>query len=158
ASPFVPILDGIDSYLRSSPEKWDVFNRTNARVDFLPKSWRKWLPPIAYRQGDPQLWLVIFAAADRKRCRLQIVAWNTTNSQSRAEFLSRVTAPEAPFKLNRISQNDKSRTNTLLTLKVMNWQEDSIPEDPLSVVDAFAKAIDKLERQLTGFDEFAATS
>ena len=56
ASGFV---DDLNQMLRDEPDRWHVFKNTSRQVDFVPKSWLDWVPPLGTKPGeDPRSWLV----------------------------------------------------------------------------------------------------
>jgi len=58
-NPSSGVLAEVEAVIRDDP-RWNVFYRASDLVDFVPKDWMQWLPPIGTdKQDHPQSWIVL---------------------------------------------------------------------------------------------------
>ncbi len=58
-SPTSGVLAEAETVLREDP-RWHVFYRSGNTIDFVPKAWLEWLPPVGLdRKDDPRSWFIL---------------------------------------------------------------------------------------------------
>jgi hypothetical protein len=58
-SPTSSVLAEVETVLQEDP-RWHMFYKSGNTVNFVPKAWLEWLPPIGLdRKDDPRSWLIL---------------------------------------------------------------------------------------------------
>jgi hypothetical protein len=147
-SPTATLLADLQSLLESDPGKWHVFNKTSKRIDFVPRSWIEWIPPVCAKpQWDPQMWLRWWVYCG-KACTLFFEVGPASNIDMRRRVIERLTRSPEEFGC-KVAGKQGDKWTRLRRVPVASWSRDEEP-DIGKVGPAFEKQLEKLSKELAG--------
>lgn len=152
-SPASRILGEIESVLRED-ERWYVFYRTSKFVDFVPKTWTEWLPPLGTNSKEyPQSWFVLRLEVQEHKCKLTFYAEirKMVDPALRRAIVATLFAEGSKHGLKRVTSREPTGFYTRVSSRecVLEWGDDDEPDDA-TIRTAVQKRMDELCQKLSG--------
>ncbi len=146
ASSASPLVRDIADMLREHENQWHVFNVTSRRVDFVPKSWIDWLPPLGSRpRRDPRFWFFwqFDFNLDKRCCRILGIVMPCHDLELRRKVIEKL----AVVGLRKPGKTITDSWTTVYNKVVCRWEEDVEP-DRDAVLAGAKKALAQLRPKL----------
>jgi hypothetical protein len=145
-----PILADAEAVLRDDP-RWHVFYRSGNTVDFVPKDWMEWLPPVGidYKR-HPRAWFVLRLELYAGKLDFYVEVRRMDDVAKRREVVNCLIAEGASFGFRHSGREVKdSYTRVSGRERVLKWNEDGEPKSDeirSAVKKKFDDVYPKLER------------
>jgi hypothetical protein len=135
-SPASGVLGAFEDALLQDGERWHIFNRTSKRVDFVPRAWLDWIPPICKlpKQHD-QFWIRLIFSVGKRACRFVLQAAPTTDLTTRRMVIQRLTENKDEFGF-RVWGQGTDKWTALWNCKVAEFDADEEEPDQTAIAEA----------------------
>lgn len=146
-----PQVRDIAEMLRDAEDQWQVFNETSRRVDFVPKSWIGWLPPLgSLPKGDPRFWFHwrFDIVLDKQFCRILGIITPCHDLELRRKAIEKL----AVVGIGKPGKMITDRWTTVYNKVVYRWKEGDEPDRDAFLAGA-KKALDQLRPKLEGIPD-----
>ena len=150
----------VEAFLRDDP-RWHVFYRSGSMIDFVPKDWTAWLPPLGLDSKEyPQSWLVMRFEAFPDRLDFYVEVRRMQDVAQRRAIIDVLLADGTKFGFVR-KQKGEVKVKDFYTRvssreRVLMWPEDEAP-DATVVRAAVKKKLDDLHPKVTALPAALAT-
>lgn len=145
------VLAEAEAVLREDP-RWHVFWRVANVIDFVPKAWLEWLPPVGLDDSnyDPRSWFILRFELDVGRLNFYVEVRRMADLTKRREIIERLIAEGSKFGFNRGSREITDQyTRVSSRERVFRWDEENEPEPDL-IRGAVKKKLDEAFPKLEG--------
>ena len=147
----------VEACLRDDP-RLHVFYRSGDMVDFVPREWMDWLPPLGADTKDhPESWFVFRFHAFETQLDFYIEVRRMSDSALRRSIVEKLLAEGDKFGFARRQKSDVKigdyYTRVSSRERVLAWQEDNQP-DTSAIRSAVTTKLDVLCPKLVGLPAF----
>jgi hypothetical protein len=128
-SPASGVLAEAETVLRGDPH-WHVFYRVGNVIDFVPKVWLNWLPPVGLdRKDEPRAWFILRFELYAGRLDFYVEVRRMADLAKRRKIVERLIAEGDQFGFRHSGREIKDNyTRVSGREHVMKWKEDDEPE------------------------------
>ena len=146
----------VEACLRDDP-RWHVFYRSGSNIDFVPKDWMTWLPPLGLDSKEhPQSWIVMRFEAFDGRLDFFVEVRRIEDLTRRKAIIDVLLAEGTKFGFLRKQKGEvkvkDSYTRVSSRERVLTWTEEDKP-DPSSIRTAVNKKLNDLYPKLGGLPD-----
>ena len=152
--PGTGILAEVESVLRND-DRWHVFYRNARLIDFVPKSWMGWLPPLGLDSREhPQSWFVFRFEALIEQLDFLVEIRRMQNAAQRLAIIRELFAEGANYGFVRKTSREPRGNYTRVSSRerVLHWGKEGEP-DLAELRQRTKQKLDALFSKLTGLDE-----
>lgn len=138
-------VTGLIRGVLEADERWYITPRYTRRerwVDFYPRAWQEWLPPISTR-GDRDNWFTWGFSCEEDHLQFWCGPWNTSDNSLRERVIERLTRDPQEFGMSR-GRTSAGWTQLLRTVPA-RW--DDGPPDDEQLLEAVRRQIDQSWQQ-----------
>ena len=149
-SPTSGVLAEAETVLRED-SRWHVFYRTGNTIDFVPKVWLEWLPPVGLdRKDDPRSWFILRLELYAGKLDFYVEVRRMADLTKRRKIVERLIAESPRFGFRHSGREVKDNyTRVSGRERVTKWDEDDEPE-PDTIRAAVKKKLDEIFPKLEG--------
>lgn len=149
-SPTSGVLAEAETVLREDP-RWHVFYRAANTIDFVPKVWLEWLPPVGLdRKDEPRSWFILRLELYAGKLDYYVEVRRMADLTKRREIVARLIAGGPRFGFRHSGREVKDNyTRVSGRERVTKWNEDDEPE-PDTIRAAVKKKLDEIFPKLEG--------
>jgi hypothetical protein len=147
-TPTARLVADLEDLVRSQPDRWEVCNRTDKEVSFVPKTWLDIFPAIGTRGPDARTWIRAGFWCGRSRATIWCYGYPTSNIPLRKTILERLTKDPNEFGLKIKKKRIGVRFTSLSSETFISWPEEEEPQRD-AILAAAAKALDAMWNRLT---------
>lgn len=141
-SPVSGVLGAVEEALLQDGNRWHIFNRTGKRIDFVPKAWLGWIPPICkLPRQDPRFWVRLWFSERRQTYRLVMQLGPTSEVSVRRQVVERLSRDRKEFGLSVFGKPTDTWTR-LWNEKVADVDPDDEEVDSTEIVEAATKRLE----------------
>ena len=130
-------------------DRWAVINTTGKRIDFVPISWREWIPNVGRAKRDGQFWIRFWLVRGARRYRFVFEIGPTKDQTARNVLLDRLIGEAESFGLKqptRLTQRYTRLWNAVVTsVEEADEDEDTLVDTAVAKLDAFWPNIERIE-------------
>lgn len=147
-SPTSGVLAEAESVLRDDP-RWHVFYRASHVIDFVPKTWLEWLPPVGLdRKDDPRSWFILRFELYGDKLDFYVEVRRMADLRKRREIVEKLITEGPRFGFKHSGREVKDNyTRVSGRERVVKWNEDDVPE-PDAIRVAVKKKLDEVFTKL----------
>ena len=143
-SPTSGVLAEAETVLREDP-RWHVFYRSGNTIDFVPKAWLEWLPPIGLdRKDDPRSWFILRLEMYGAKLDFYAEVRRMADLTKRKAIVDTLIAEGRKF---GFSHSGRGVTDNYTRVSgrehIIRWKEDDEPE-PSEIRAAVKKKLDEI--------------
>jgi len=144
-APSASLIGAIEQMILADGEEWHIFRRTSRRVDFVPREWLSWIPPL--RSGaEPKSWITLWVRAEDQQTQLLFEIGPIGNSGARRAFIERLQDHQEELGLLKRSKITDKWT-VLLRRKIAKY-DDLADADESSILERTAETLESIKAQL----------
>jgi hypothetical protein len=144
-SEVITLLDGDD--------RWHTFYRSGKYVEFVPKAWVDWLPPLG-TFDEPRHWVCVYLKLSEQRISWTVFIGPMTDAAKRTKIIARLreAGPEVGLKRSKTSKVGDRWDRVTGAESILEWGEDDEPGQD-AIRNSVKEALDGLYPKL---DKLAA--
>jgi len=145
------VLAEVETVLRED-SRWHMFWRAANVIDFVPKAWLEWLPPIGLDDinDDPRAWFILRFQLEVGQLDFYVEVRRMGNLAKRREIIERLIAEGPKFGFRHSGREVKDNyTRVSGRERVLKWDEDDEPDSD-SIRVAVKKKLDEVFPKLEG--------
>lgn len=145
------VLVDVEAVLKEDP-RWHMFYRATNVVDFVPKAWLQWLPPVGLDDSndDPRSWLILRLQREVGSLDFYVEVRRMADLTKRREIVEKLIAEGSKFGFKRGSREITDHyTRVSGRERVLKWDEDEEPDSD-SIRAAVKKKLDEVFPKLEG--------
>ncbi|HEV8604630.1 MAG TPA: PD-(D/E)XK nuclease family protein [Tepidisphaeraceae bacterium] len=153
-SPTSGLLGEVEAALRED-ERWNVFYRSGGVVDFIPKPWMQWIPPLGTdRKEHPESWFILRFEALSQQLDFYAEIRKMSDSTLRRAVIDMLfeEGPKFGLKLKTARTPKEFYTRVSSRERVLVWTGDEHP-DANEIRAAVKKKLDDLHPKLAGLPD-----
>ena len=147
------VLDEVEATLNDDP-RWHMFWRATNVVDFVPKQWRTWLPPIGLDDPsyDARSWIIFRVELSTGKLDFYIEVRRIADLAMRRAIINRLIEEGPKFGFKRQSGREVKDLYTRISgrERLLKWEEDDDEPDQASVRSAVKRKLDEIFPKLEG--------
>jgi len=145
------VVNAVRDLIEEDSDRWHIYNVTGRRVDFVPRAWLEWIPPIGVTRDEPRSWIRLFFTLERNACRIIFEIGTATDSELREKVVSMLADDDTWKKFSR-TKRGTGRFNRLWNRKIMKFDEgDEVEAD--EVIEKTRTVLAAFERDSTGVEQ-----
>ncbi len=145
------VLAEAEAVLREDP-RWHVFYRAANVIDFVPKAWLEWLPPVGLddQKDDPRSWLIFRLDLGDGKLDYYVEVRRMADLTKRRQIIDKLIAEGPKFGFRHSGREVKDNyTRISGRERILKWDEDHEPEAD-SIRIAVKKKLDEVFPKIEG--------
>jgi len=134
-------------------DRFTVLNTTGRREDFVPTSWREWIPAVGRAKRDAQFWVRFWLVRGDRRYRFVFEIGSTTDPSVRDALLGRLIEDADALGLKKparlTSRFTRLWNSVVMAIEDADEDDESLVDAAIAKLDSFWPNIQRIENAAT---------